>query len=214
MRIVVASCSVFYSGRGDTKLGEAVRAIIIKDDGAVSVHNDKSNKPLNYMGKGNVFTVDDSGENLVWFFDARKESLQIVLHHIVSDSTFALGEDEEGLVRDGTEYHLQEWLSVHPEVVGEGFRFVMREFPTGVGAVDLLMVDGDGVPVAVEVKRVATPTSVYQALRYVDAMREQVGYENTYGIVIAVDLRPNMVKLAEKRGVKVVEVPFDWNSHE
>ena len=211
MRIIIASCSVIYSGRGDTKLSEAVRAIIIKNDGAISIHNDKSNKPLNYMGKGNVLTEDVVDGCLTWYFDARQESLQVRLHEIISDTKFALVEEDEGLVRDGTENHLQAWLAENPTVLGEGFTFVQREFATGAGAVDLLMYDAEGNPVAVEVKRIAMPTSVYQAIRYVDALKDQEGFENVKGMVVALDLRPNMVKLADKRNIQTVEVPSNWN---
>jgi RecB family endonuclease NucS len=213
MRIVVASCSVVYSGRGDTKLAQGVRAIIIKDDGAISIHNDKSNKPLNYMGKGNVLTEETVDGCQVWYFDARKESLRVTLHEIISDTNFDLMVDDEGLVRDGTENHLQAWLADHPEVLGEGFTFVQREFPTGAGAVDLLVRDAEGKPVAVEVKRVAMPTSVYQALRYVDALKEQESFSEVTGMVVAVDLRPNMISLAQKRGIRTVEVSANWNNN-
>lgn len=211
MRIVVASCSVIYAGRGDTRLNQAVRAIIIKDDGAVSIHNDKSNKPLNYMGKGNKFSEETVDDLTVWLFDTSKENLRVTLHEVISDTNFDITTDDEGLIRDGTESHLQAWLADNPEAVGEGFKFIQREFPTGAGAVDLLMHDADNNPVAVEVKRVAMPTSVYQAIRYVDALKDQEGFENVTGLVVAVDLRPNMVKLAERRGIQAVKVPDNWN---
>lgn len=214
MRTVVALCSVKYAGRGDTSLDSAVRAILVKADGSVSIHNDKGNKPLNYMGAGCVHseTVADDG-GIVWFFDTRKESLIITLHEVYSDVTVGLDEGTVELVRDGTESHLQKWLSEHPEeTFGPGWRFLEREFKTGVGGLDLLMADPDGVPVAVEVKRTATPNSVYQVIRYVDAMRGIEGFENVYGLVVAVDLRPNMVTLAEKKNIITVTVPPFWRN--
>lgn len=211
MRIVVASCSVIYTGRGDTTLPQGVRALIIKDDGSVSIHNDKSNKPINYMGKGNVFTETITDEEItVWHFDTRKESLQIHIHEIISDTGFELEIDDAGLIRDGTEPHLQAWLAEHPEAVGKGFTFVQREYPTGAGPVDLLMKDADGNPVAVEVKRVAMLPSVDQVRRYVEALKPLEGFENVRGILIAVDVRPNTQKLADKRGIEWVTVPSNW----
>lgn len=212
MRVVVALCSVKYSGRGDTTLDAAVRAIVVKNDGAVSIHNDKSNKPLNYMGAGCSFTeiVSENDSETLWFFDTRKESLTITLYSVLSDVNLELDPGEIGLVRDGTESQLQEWLSEHPETFGEGWKFIEREFKTGVGGLDLLMEDPDGNPVAVEVKRTATPNSVYQVIRYVDAMKETKGFENVYGLVAEVDLRPNMITLAEKKQIITVAVPPFW----
>ncbi len=211
MRVVIAECEATYSGRGDTRLDKAVRAIVIKDDGAVSLHNDKSNKPLNYMGAGSVFSerLSATGEPQ-WVFDTRKENLTITIHELLNDISLPLDDGSVGLVRDGTENHLQEWLSLHPETFGEGWVFGAREFKTGVGGLDLLMYDAEGVPVAVEVKRVASPNSVYQVIRYVDALKDQPGFEKVYGLVAAVDLRPNMVTLADKKNILTVQVPQNW----
>lgn len=211
MKITVARCSVTYTGRGDTTLSEAVRVIIVKSDGAVSVHHDQGNKPLNYMGKGNVFTEVDDGDALYWNFDTRKESLQIRISEIFSDVDLPVDVDNSVLERDGTEHQLQAWLADHPEALGEGFTFIQREYPTGAGPVDLLVQDADGKPVAVEVKRVAMLGAVDQASRYISALQEFDGFEDTTAIVAALDIRPNTQKLADKRGVKTVTLPKYWN---
>lgn len=211
MRIVIAKCSVVYTGRGDTRMEEAVRAIIIKNDGSVSIHADKSNKPLNYMGKGNVFTVDKKTKHKqVWTFETRKESLQIFITKIVSDTSFSLSNDDAGLVRDGTENHLQGWLAENPQTIGYGFTLVSREFATGAGAVDLLLEDTGGRLIAVEVKRTALSATVYQTLRYVDALKDQFPDKEVLGYIVALDVRPNTLILAEKRKVVCVTVPSNW----
>lgn len=212
MRKIVASCSAIYSGRGDTQLGEGIRAIIFKEDGSVSIHNDKSNKPLNYMGKGNIVTETEIDGHLVWNIDTRKENLQIHLHEIISDTSFGLIMEDEGLVRDGTEHQLQAWLADNPESLGEGFTFVSREYPTGAGPVDLLVEDAQGNPVAVEVKRTAMLTAVDQVNRYVEALKEIEGFENARGIVAALDIRPNTLKLAERKNVECVTLPATWKN--
>jgi len=210
MRITVATCTAIYTGRGDTKLEKAVRAIIIKDDGSVSIHNDKSNKPLNYMGKGNVFTETHEDGNIIWNFDTRKESLRIEITAILQDSNFIIDLDDAGLIRDGTEKQLQEWLAANPETLGEGYTLDSREYLTGAGPVDLLVYDKEGTPIAVEVKRVAMLGAVDQATRYVQALRETPGFENAQGLIAALDIRPNTIKLADKRGIKYITLPEDW----
>jgi len=50
MRLIVARCSVDYTGRLTARLPEALRLVIVKADGSVSVHaDDRAYKPLNWM---------------------------------------------------------------------------------------------------------------------------------------------------------------------
>lgn len=187
---------------------------MLKADGSISIHNNKSNKPLNYMGKGNVFTEEIVGGQTIWNFDTRKENLRVEMHEIISDTSFDLEDDEEGLIRDGTENHLQAWLADNPDALGAGYTLVSREYVTGAGPVDLLVLDADGNPIAIEVKRVAMLSSADQIRRYVEALKEKEGFENVRGIIAALDVRPNTVKLAEKRGTDWVIVPPNWRDTE
>lgn len=213
MRIIVANCSVVYTGRGNTTLNEAVRAIIIKEDGSISIHNDNSNKPLNYMSKGNLLTIEKKGSIELWSFETKKESLQIFVKNIISDSSFPLVIEDEGLKRDGTEFQLQEWLAANPDIVSPGWVTIQREYATGAGAVDLLMKTPEGALVAVEVKRIALSATVYQTLRYVDALRDSHPDKKILGHIIALDVRPNTVQLALKRHVTYSIVPKEWNQN-
>ena len=48
MRLVVARCEIIYTGRLTTVLPEAIRLLMIKDDGSFLVHDDAGGyKPLN-----------------------------------------------------------------------------------------------------------------------------------------------------------------------
>lgn len=212
MRVIIASCSVVYTGRGDTTLAQAVRAIIIKDDGSISIHNDKSNKPLNYMGLKNVHTITEHDEFTLWAFDTTKESLQVQIHEMISDTDFSLEPGEVELVRDGTEKHLQAWLAENPEVIGEGLRFLEREFQTNAGPVDLLLENAQGKKILCEVKRTASSNAVYQIKKYLDSAREIDGFEDAEGMIVALDVRPKTVALADKRGIECVTVPADWKN--
>lgn len=211
MRIVVAECSVLYSGRGDTTMDRAVRSIMIKSDGAISIHNDVSNKPLNYMGKGSVFTetIDEINNTTVWRFDARKEYIEITLYGVLTDFQHELDDGSVPLVRDGTEGDLQAWLFENPEIIREGLIPVSREFQTSAGAIDLMFETENGL-LGVEVKRVAMLGAVDQCVRYRNALTEQYPNENIEVILTAIDVRPNTVKLAEKRNITYTLVPPHW----
>lgn len=229
MKMVVADCSAVYTGRGDTTLARGLRAILIKNDGSVSIHNENSNKPLNYMkGAAQTNSVNSEGEE-VWTFDARHESISITVHELHSffERDLLTKETEPGLVLDGTEAQLQAWLFKNPNILGSSLRSLRREFQTGDGPVDILAIAEDGTPVAVEIKRVATLGAADQVRRYVEAMRRlppaelpdansadgeliYVDFSKTVGLVAGLDLRPKMLALASKRGLATVEIPRYW----
>lgn len=211
MFITIAECSVVYTGRGDTTLGPARRAVIVKDDGAVSIHSDKGNKPLNYMGAPNVLTKTvNSDGNPVWSFDTRKESLQVTFLEVFETVDFPLGDKEPGLVRDGTEDQLQAWLAERPEQFGEGYSLVQREYQTGAGPVDLLFRHEDGHMLAVEVKRVAMLGAVDQILRYLAELQEE--YSVVRGAIAALDIRPKTMTQAVKKNVDTFVIDWDRGS--
>lgn len=207
MLILHADCSVTYTGRGDTTLERRRRAILVKDDGSVSIHADKGTKPLNYMGTPNTLSKSfDSFGNEVWSFDTRKESLQVTLHEVLSKVEFPLSDDEPGLVRDGTEDQLQAWLAERPLLFGEGYSLIQREYPTPVGPIDLLFQHEDGHVLVVEVKRVAMTAAVSQVMKYIDEVQEE--FQNVRGMIAALDIRPRTLVQSQKKGIETMVV--DW----
>lgn len=210
MRIVVARFSVSYRGRGETELPEAVRLILVRRDGTVSVHSDDGLQPQNYMKGPNLLTVSEHADGTqTWVVAGKKESLTIRVSEVISDTREDLEEVDPGLERKWTEAHLQVWLAEHvEEAFGEGHTLVSREYPAGgAGFVDLLIRDPDGAPIAVEVKRTAFPRAVAQVRGYVEALADEPGMEGIRGLVIAIDVRPRARALAEARGVAWMEIP-------
>lgn len=210
MRMIIAECSVVYSGRGDTKMGKALRSILIKDDGAVSIHNDVGNKPLNYMGKGNVFTISKNDDTEIWRFETRKEYIEITIHKIIQDFSHSIDPGLVLLERDGTEDDLQEWLFNNPDCIAENLIPIQREYSTSAGPIDLMFKDNYDNLIGVEVKRIAMLGAVDQCSRYLEALREQESYPVSV-ILAALDVRPKTVALAEKRGIPYVILPSSWN---
>src|SRR5256885_5283151 len=108
MRLVIARCTVDYSGRLDAHLPLALRLLLVKADGSVSVHADVgAYKPLNWMSPpctlreepGRWVVTNKAGEQLV-----------ITIEEVLRDIEHALGIDP-GLVKDGVEAHLQQLLA-------------------------------------------------------------------------------------------------------
>ncbi|NDR54503.1 endonuclease NucS [Actinomyces sp. 565] len=218
MRVVIASCSVDYSGRLDAHLPRATRLIMVKADGSVLVHSDGgSYKPLNWMSPparlAEVAPDEEDAEAGVtarWEVTAAKtdDRLVIRLFEIVSDASVELGVDP-GLTKDGVEAHLQELLAEQVEVLGPGFRLVRREYPTPIGPVDLLVRDAAGAAVAVEVKRVGGIDGVEQLTRYLDMLDRDPLLTPVRGVFAAQQIKPQARVLAEDRGIRCVVLDYD-----
>lgn len=219
MRIVVARCAVHYVGRGETRLAEAERLILINRAGAVAVYADDRHTPLNWMGAPCHLQVLAPKKRSRkprhptaqrWVVSSKRETLTIEIAEVLSDTEHVLAEAEPGLVRSWTEAHLEGWIAGHLDEVFEqpGWTLVGRQVKTTAGPLDLLLRDPVGVPVVVELKRVAAgagPTD--QCLRYISALEDDPALVGLRGLVLALTVKPKAREYAAARGVDWREVP-------
>lgn len=206
MRLVIARCTVDYSGRLTAHLPEANRLIMVKADGTLAIHSDgNASKPLNWMIAPNVLETHDDRWEVT---NSKSERLTIWIHEVFADVTHELG-DDPGLVKDGVEAHLQELLAAAPDVLEEGLRLIRREYPTDIGPVDILCVDSDGGTVAVEVKRRGEIDGVEQLVRYIERLDIDPRLAPVRGIFAAQSITPQARVLADSRGVEAIEVDYD-----
>jgi RecB family endonuclease NucS len=222
VRLVIARCTVDYAGRLTAHLPSAVRLLLVKADGSVSVHaDDRAYKPLNWMsppcwltespGTGEV--AGSSGATgppqAVWTVrNKADETLTITLDEIAHDSQHDLGIDP-GLVKDGVEAHLQELLAEHVHTLGAGWTLVRREYPTAIGPVDLLCRDDSGTSVAVEIKRRGEIDGVEQLTRYLELLNRDPLLAPVAGIFAAQQIKPQARVLATDRGIRCVTLDYD-----
>jgi RecB family endonuclease NucS len=136
------------------------------------------------------------------------EELRIMLEEVLHDSRHELGIDP-GLVKDGVEAHLQALLAAAPQVLGEGFTLVRREYPTAIGPVDLLCRDASGACVAVEVKRRGEIDGVEQLTRYLELLGRDPLLAPVSGIFAAQEIKPQARVLAADRGIRCVNLDYD-----
>jgi hypothetical protein len=206
VRLVVARCSVDYVGRLTAHLPPAVRLLMVKADGSVSIHaDDRAYKPLNWMSP--PCRIEEAPG--VWrVINKAGEELRITLDEVFHDTSHDLGIDP-GLVKDGVEAHLQELLAAVPQTFGVGMTLVRREYPTAIGPVDLFCRAADGASVAVEVKRRATIDAVEQLTRYLELLNRDPLLAPVSGILAAQQIAPQARTLAEDRGIRCVVVDYD-----
>jgi endonuclease len=204
VRLLVARCEVRYTGRLTAVLPEAVRLLILKEDGSVLVHDDAGGyKPLNWMT--GPTQIEELGDVLVVRKPKTEDSLEIRLAEVLSDVRHDMGESA-ALQKDGVERDLQLELAAAPQALGEELTLVKREWPTDVGPVDLMCKDETGEWVAVEIKRIGTIDAVEQLTRYLGFIREDPAKAACRGILAAQRLKPQAIALAEARGIRCVEV--------
>ena len=55
MIVMVMACSIVYSGRTGSDLGEGERLVILKEDGCVLIHRRRDYQPVNWQPSGCVF---------------------------------------------------------------------------------------------------------------------------------------------------------------
>jgi RecB family endonuclease NucS len=205
VRLVIARCSVDYSGRLTAHLPLATRLVVIKADGSVLIHSDSGTKALNWMSP--PCRLAESATEWVVTGKAA-ETLTVRIEEIVSDTSFAIG-DDPGLVKDGVESHLQELLAVQLHVLGEGWRLVRREYPTAIGPVDLMCRDALGTSVAIEVKRRGEIDGVEQLTRYLDLLNRDPLLAPVRGILAAQEIKPQARVLAQDRGIRCLTLDYD-----
>ena len=221
MRIVVATCQVDYAGRLTAHLPRATRVLMIKADGSVLVHSDGgSYKPLNWMSPPCTLReglapdpLDESRELIEWTVTSTKgeDTLRILIEELHHDTQHDLGVDP-GLVKDGVEKHLQELLAEHPGTLSDGLTLVRREFPTAIGPVDLMCRDGEGLSVAVEIKRRGEIDGVEQLTRYLELMNRDphlVTAGPVQGVFAAQEIKPQARTLATDRGIRCLTLDYD-----
>ena len=211
MRLVIANCTVDYSGRLDAHLSEAVRLIMIKADGCISIHADGgAYKPLNWMNAPNsIHESTDDDDELTWLVTNEKnEKLTIKLHELISDFSQDMGIDP-GLQKDGVEAHLQELLAANVDKISDGMVLVRREYPTDIGPGDLLCRDSRGEAVAIEIKRRGEIDGVEQLSRYLDYLNRDGNLRPVSGIFAAQEIKPQARVLAEDRGIKCLLLDYD-----
>ncbi|MBA3797881.1 MAG: endonuclease NucS [Geodermatophilaceae bacterium] len=202
MRLVVARCTVDYLGRLTAHLPPALRLLLVKADGSVSIHaDDRAYKPLNWMSPPCTLRETADEDGMLWTVTNKLgEQLLIRLESIEHDSFHQLGVDP-GLVKDGVEAHLQELLAEHVHTFGTGWSLVRREYPTPIGPVDLLCRDATGTTVAIEVKRRGEIAGVEQLTRYLALLNRDPLLAPVRGVLAAQEITPQARVLATDRGI-------------
>lgn len=218
VRILVADCSVDYSGRLQAHLPRAKRVLLLKADGSLLVHSDGgSYKPLNWMSPPATLSAPQpsgeesaAGVKRVLLVENLKsaDTLRVRIFEVLHETEHELGSDP-GLQKDGVEAQLQELLAAQIELLGAGYTLVRREYMTAIGPVDILARDEKGFAVAVEIKRRGEIDGVEQLTRYLELLNRDPALNPVRGVFAAQQIKPQAQVLAGDRGIRCLTLDYD-----
>lgn len=184
--VVIGSCEVDYTGRGESKLTDGDRIVIIKSDGSIQIHRPEGYRPVNWQPDTSFIEARLTEEKLVLtaIRDKPREILNITFNKIyllIKGKLIDKGE----FIMYLNESDIRDLIFFNPWLVEKGLRITGREKDVGAGAVDLIGVDSEGRPVLIEIKRAtATRESVLQLYRYVEGFTKLTG-STPRGVLIA-----------------------------
>jgi RecB family endonuclease NucS len=193
--LIIGDCMIDYRGRARSFLDWGERIIIIKQDGAVLVHQPIMREPVNWQPSGSKtdFNADEEYLVLRCRHSRPPEKMKITFRNLKLVATSTLF-DKAKLIISGMETDVVNEIISNPGVIEDGLRISKREKHVKSGMIDLFGYDCNHVPVVIEVKRsLATISAVQQLRMYVKDIKKDVDTAKVRGILCAPRI-PDMVK--------------------
>jgi len=193
--MLIGNCMIDYKGRARSFLDWGDRVIMIKQDGAVLVHQPIMREPVNWQPSGAKTSFKVQKDQLILRSNHNKppEKMKITFRNIQIVTVSTL-KDKAKLVISGMEVDVVNEIVSNPNIVEEGLRISKREKHVKSGMIDIYCYDKNHTPVIIEVKRSLANISAVQQLRmYVSDVKKDIDEANVRGILCAPKI-PDMVK--------------------
>jgi RecB family endonuclease NucS len=193
--MLIGDCMIDYHGRARSFLDWGERIIMIKQDGAVLVHQPIMREPVNWQPTGSKTEFKVKSDNLILRSRHKSppEKMKITFRNLKLITATSL-RDKAKLVISGMETDVVNEIISNPEIIEKGLRISKREKHVKSGMIDLFGYDINHTPVIIEVKRsLANISAVHQLRMYVNDIKKDVDAANVRGILCAPKV-PVMVK--------------------
>lgn len=203
MIVIVAKCSVTYSGRTGSDLGEGVRLVILKEDGCVLVHRWKDYQPVNWQPSGCIFQVRMEADQLIVKAVRPNplETLTLRMGRVDFLGTFEL-EDDARFVLHSSEEEMQRAILAEPALIEEGLQIIDFEKKVAPGFVDVYGVDSKGNTVVIEIKKDPAGAPVIKQLtEYLKHIHAAEG-KKLRPIIVAPSLAKGALPVMERLGIE------------
>jgi len=201
--VMVASCSVEYSGRTGSHLGEGERLIIVKGDGCILVHRGRDYQPVNWQPSGCIIQAYANNGTLVLkaVRPTPLESLTLVLREVQFLGTFLLQDDAEFILH-ASEEEMQRAIILQPDIIEPGFKILDYEKKVPPGFVDVYGVDAEGNTLVIEIKKdPAGFPAIKQLLEYLKYLQAPQG-KKLRPIIVAPSVAKGSQSTLAKSGIE------------
>ena len=206
--LLIGDCMIDYRGRARSILDWGERVIMIKQDGAVLVHQPVMREPVNWQPTGSKTFFSVKNDQLILRSTHKRppEKMKITFRNIEL-VTASILRDKAKLIISGLETDVVNEILNNPGIIEEGLRISKREKHVKSGLIDLFGYDSDHTPVVIEVKRsLANISSVHQLRMYVNEVKKDVNEANVRGILCAPRIPDMVKKLLSDYGLEWQEV--------
>jgi RecB family endonuclease NucS len=203
MVTMVANCTVSYSGRTGSDMGEGERLVILKGDGCVLVHRSRDYQPVNWQPSGCVFQTRIEDERLIVkaVRPSPLETLNIEIDRIDFLSAFRL-KDEAEFILHSSEEEMQKAILAEPDLIEQGLRVIDFEKKVAPGFVDVYGIDSQGNTVVIEIKKdPAGAAAVKQLVEYLKYLSPAEG-KKLRPIIVAPSLAKGVLPMVEKMKIE------------
>ena len=201
MIVLAASCSIAYSGRTGSNLGEGDRLVVLKEDGCVLVHRRSNYQPVNWQPPGCVFrTRLEDGKLIIKAVRPNPlETLTLTVSRIEFLATVLL-KDEAKFLLHSSEEEMQKAILAEPDLVEQGLKIVDFEKKVAPGFVDVYGLDSKGNTVVIEIKKdPAGASAVKQLAEYLNYLQAPAG-RKLRPIIVAPSLAKGVLPMVKKLG--------------
>jgi RecB family endonuclease NucS len=198
---MVLRCSIAYSGRTGSDLGEGERLVILKEDGCVLVHRRTNYQPVNWQPPGCVFQTRIENDELIIkaVRPSPLETLTLRVSRVDFLGSFRLSDEAEFLLHSSEE-EMQKAIIAEPSLIEPGLQIVDFEKKVPPGFVDVYGVDSNGNTVVIEIKKdSAGASAVKQLAEYLKYIHAPAG-RKLRPIIVAPSLAKGVLPTVKKMG--------------
>ncbi len=203
MIVMVALCTVNYSGRSGSRLGEGERMIVLKEDGCVLVHRSTDYRPINWQPSGSLLQVKIQDGHLLLraVRPSPIESLSVMASRVQLMVSFHLQDNAE-FVLGGSEQDMQDAIISEPGIIEDGLQIMDFEKKVEPGFVDVYAIDNAGNTVVIEIKKdpatIAAVRQLSEYLKYIPANYER----KIRPIIVAPSLAKGAQPMMSRMGIE------------
>jgi len=206
--LLIGDCMINYRGRARSFLDWGERIIMIKQDGAVLVHQPIMHEPVNWQPTGSKTNFSVKNDHLILksHHTSPPEKMKITFRSLQLITATSL-HDKAKLIISGMETDVVNEIISDPDMLEDGLRISKREKHVKSGMIDLFGYDQNHIPVVIEVKRsLANISAVHQLRMYVNDVKKDVDEANVRGILCAPRIPDMVKKLLSNYGLEWQEV--------